>query len=333
MALKEVIFKALDEVKPLTTYLDVYNHIVAKNYYNFGTQRTPASSVSAELGDFIRRGDSRIKRIKLPGNTYGYYLAKNEALIDPRLLSGSGEAPSAKTQNSSKTYSERDLHMLLSSYLKSTGVYSKTIFHEKSKFAKDSNQTWIHPDMVGAKFLKLQSKASRNLLSTINRVDAIKLSSYELKREINNDADLKQAFFQAVSNSSWANYGYLVAFEFASSLDDEMKRLNESFGIGVIKLSAYPYESKLLHTARYRELDFKTIDKLCNINPEFETFIEQTEKHMTAEDRYHKATERELDEFCDRYFGDDDAKIEEYCKENHIPIEEDEELGEPKSSN
>jgi hypothetical protein len=33
-------------------------------------------------------------------------------------------------------------------------------------------------------------------------------------------------------------------------------------------------------------LDFKTIDKLCKINKEFEKFIEQTEKLVTATEKY-----------------------------------------------
>ncbi len=48
------------------------------------------------------------------------------------------------------------------------------------------------------------------------------------------------------------------------------------------ELNANPYQSKILFPAAYRELDFKTIDKLCRINPEFEQFIEQTDRLMTA---------------------------------------------------
>jgi hypothetical protein len=174
--------------------------------------------------------------------------------------------------------------------------------------------------MIGIKFLNLQTKASQNFLKSINRVDTFKLSSYELKKEINSDSELKKAFFQAVSNSSWANFGYLVAFEFSDSLIDEMQRLNQSFGIGIIELNANPYQSKVLFPAKIRNLDFKTIDKLCKINNEFEKFIEQTEKLMTAEDRYYKSTEKELDEFCDDYFAND-SEIEKYCKDYYIPIE------------
>ena len=227
-------------------------------------------------------------------------------------------ATSTKT-GKKKSYEERDLHKLLSSYLKNTGIYSKTIFHEQSN-GKDNNQIWTHPDMVGIKFLNLQTKASQNFLKSINRVDTFKLSSYELKREINSDSELKKAFFQAVSNSSWANYGYLVAFEFSDSLTEEMERLNQSFGIGIIELNANPYQSRILFPAKYRDLDFKTIDKLCKINKEFDKFIEQTEKLMTAEERYYKSTEKELNEFCDDYFAND-SEVEKYCKDNHIPTD------------
>ena len=161
------------------------------------------------------------------------------------------------------------------SYLKSQNIYSKTIFHEKSANSKDDHQKWIHPDMLGIDFLNLKNSVSNALLKVINKSDAFNLISYELKREIKSDYELKKCFFQAVSNSSWANYGYLVAFEFSDSLSDEMERLNQSFGIGIIELNANPYQSKILFPAIYKDLDFKTIDKLCKINKEFEQFIEQ----------------------------------------------------------
>lgn len=321
MTLKEAILKSLDEINGLTNYLEVFNHIVKNNYYDFGTSKTPASTVSALLGDYIRNGDTRVKRVKREGGVYFYYLTKNEQDIGIDLLSGVTEIeiPSAKAVKV-KNYEERDLHILLSSFLKNTKVYSKTIFHEQSTYGKDNNQIWTHPDMVGIKFLNLQTQVSQKFLKSINRVDAIKLSSYEIKKEINSDSELKKAFFQAVSNSSWANYGYLVAFEFSESLMEEMERLSISFGIGIIELSANPYKSKILFPPKYRDLDFKTIDKLSKINKEFERFIEQVDKLITADDRYYKATEKELDEFCDQYF-ESDEEVKQYCKEKNIPIE------------
>ncbi len=320
MTIKEAILKSLDDITTLTNYLEVYNHIVKYGYYDFGKAKTPSATISALLGDFIRSGDSRVKRIKQDGGTYSYYLTKNEQEIGIELLSGATETVTEKSSTKKNSYVERDLHKLLSSYLKNTKVYSKTIFHEQSKYGKDSNQIWTHPDMVGIKFLNLQTKTSQNLLKSINRIDTFKLSSYELKKEINSDTELKKAFFQAVSNSSWANYGYLVAFEFSDSLLDEMERLSQSFGIGIIELNSNPYKSKIVFPAKYRDLDFKTIDKLCKINEEFEMFIEQVDKLMTAQERYYKSTEKEFSEFCDSYF-DNDSEIEDYCKAKHIPIE------------
>lgn len=317
MTIKEAILKTLDEINGLTNYMEVYSHIVDKGYYDFKEAKTPTSTVSALLGDFIRNGDSRVKRIKETGGTYSYYLTKNEANIGIDTLIEKTTSNSNK-KSKTETYSERDLHILLSSYLKNIDVYSKTIFHEHSSNSKDKQQKWVHPDMVGIKFLNLQTKASQTFLKAINRVATFKLTSYELKREINSDYELKQSFFQAVSNSSWANYGYLVAFEISDSLNEEMERLNQSFGIGIIELKPNPYESKVLYTAKYRDLDFKTIDKLCRINQDFEKFIDQSERLMTASEKYTKSTEKELTEYCDKYF-ESDAEIEGYCKKKFIP--------------
>jgi len=323
MTLKEAVLKSLDEINDVTNHSSVCNWIVKNSYYDFGTAKTPESTISAVLGNFIRHGDTRVKRIKQDNSTYIYYLSKNEANIGVEILSGDNDisvTTSAIQKVKIKTFEERSLHRLLSSYLKNIGTYSKTIFHEQSSSGNDSNQIWTHPDMVGIKFVNLQTKVSQNLMKAINKADAFKLSSYELKKEINSDADLKKAYFQAVSNSSWANYGYLVAIEFSDGLMDEMERLSQSFGIGIIKLASNPYKSQVLFQPKFKDLDFKTIDKLCKINPDFSRFIEQVEKLLIAEDRYYKATEKELDELCDGYFSND-LEIENYCKEKLIPYD------------
>ena len=41
--------------------------------------------------------------------------------------------------------------------------------------------------------------------------------------------NVKKSFFQAVSNSSRENYGYLVAIEICDRLNEEMERLNKAF--------------------------------------------------------------------------------------------------------
>jgi uncharacterized protein len=317
MTIKEAIIKSLDDIKDLATPAEIYDHIVKNDYYIFGAKK-PLEVVNNDLRILRINGDSRIKRIKLPGKTYKYYLSKHEQILNLEQLDA--DLNNQISKPTKKDFSERDLHKLLSSYLKSVGIYSKTIFHEQSYSSRDNNQKWIHPDIIGVEFLKLKSKINQVFLKSINRLDAFKVSSYELKKEITTDAELKKSFFQAVSNSSWANFGYLVAFEISSNLQEEMERLNQSFGIGIIELRSNPFESKVLFQPKYKELDFKTIDKLCSINPEFEKFIEQIEKLMDAPDRYYKASEKEFDDFCDPYFTND-SEVEDYRKEKNIPVD------------
>lgn len=323
MTIKEAVLQSLDDIKGLANYQEIYKHIVEKGYYIFNKDaKTPDSTVSALLGDFIRNGDSRVKRLKKAGGTYSYYLTKYEQNISTDILNQENVPDTDKRIAKSKAYEERDLHKLLSSYLKSTKIYSKTIFHESSN-SKDKNQIWTHPDMVGIKFLKLETKTSQNFMKAINQVDTFKLSSYELKREINNDSELKAAFFQAVSNSSWANYGYLVAFEFSDTLNDEIERLNQAFGIGVIELNSYAYQSRVLFQPKHHEIDFKTVDKLCNMNKEFDKFIAHTEKLMTASEKYIEDAEKGFNDFCDPYFKSD-TDMKKYCIDKNIPWENDE---------
>jgi hypothetical protein len=105
-------------------------------------------------------------------------------------------------------YSEKDLHPFVAYYgyyfLK---AYLKTIRHLRS----DRKQfgEWVHPDIVGCRFpIGEWEPEVVDLSSTIGHV-ATRLLSFEIKRELS-FTNLRESFFQTVSNSSWANEGYLV---------------------------------------------------------------------------------------------------------------------------
>jgi hypothetical protein len=172
--------------------------------------------------------------------------------------------------------------------------------------------------MVGVAFNEFQDPATRSLLKAAETKEYIDLYSYELKRTIDNDHQLKEYFFQALSNSSWANYGYLVAFEISEDVMEEMERLNRSFGIGVIKLSPYKDDTTILFPARKNELDYYTIDKLCRINTDFKNFITRSTKVINAQTEVLEDVKGGLLRFCDKGFATDDEMLT-YCKENHIP--------------
>ena len=317
MTLKEAILKTLEDLKRLLTADEIYQYIIQKDYYAFNKGKTPKNSVVALLFYFVRDNDERVRRIKGDGNYYFYYHTKHEQEID---MTDIQLTQTQKIKKIKQTYHERDLHKLLSSWLKNKNIYSKTILHEISKNSKDEHQKWIHPDMVAVEFLKLKTDTTKAFMKNLNMLDTIKLFSYEIKKEIRNDHELKKCYFQAVSNSSWANYGYLVVFEIDDNLKEEINRLHQSFGIGVIELKANPYQSKILNTARYKELDYKTIDKLCLVNKHFKEFVEFNQKMLTISEASFKFIENGFDKFCDDYFSSD-SEIELYNQKNNIPYE------------
>ncbi len=235
-----------------------------------------------------------------------------------RLITG-GVFPTtpALVPQKKETYKERNLHRLLANYLADKNILSKTIFHESSS-RTDQAQKWVHPDMVGVEYNEFQEQATRSLLKAAETKEYIYLYSYELKRAIENDHQLKEYFFQALSNSSWANYGYLVAFEINEDVMEEMARLNRSFGIGIIKLSPYSDDTAVLFPARKNELDYYTIDKLCRMNPDFKSFMTKATKVLNAQAEVLEDVKQGLQQFCDKGFSSQE-EILEYCDENHIP--------------
>lgn len=214
-------------------------------------------------------------------------------------------------------FKERSLHRLLSNYLSYKNIFSKTVYHESSTKG-DQSQKWVHPDMVGVEFNEFREFATRSLLKAAETKEYVALYSYELKRTIENDHQLKEYFFQALSNSSWANYGYLVTFDINEDIMEEMERLNRSFGIGVIKLSPYKDNTMVLFPARKNELDYYTIDKLCRINNDFKNFITKATKVLNAQAEVLEDVKSGLQKFCDKGFSSQE-EILEYCNENHIP--------------
>ena len=216
-----------------------------------------------------------------------------------------------------KPFEERDLHKLFCSFLRNRNIFAKTIFHEKSSSKNDNAQKWVHPDIVGVQFEEFKNDATLALLKATEPKESVHIYSYELKRKIESDYQLKQYYFQALSNSSWANYGYLVAFEISDDLDEEMARLNNAFGIGIILMQVN--DSKILYPAKEKALDYNTIEKMNNLNPDFCSFITKLSKVMNASKDYTADARQSFERICDKIFESDEEQ-EHYCKEHNIPF-------------
>lgn len=243
------------------------------------------------------------------------YSAEIENLISGSSTVNVINVPASENEK----YKERDLHRLLSNFLISQrNILSKTIFHETTK-KLEQNLKWIHPDMIGVGFSEFQNKATVELLKAADINKFVDLYSFELKRSIQNDHELKAAFFQALSNSNWANYGYLVAFEINDSLLEEMERLNRAFGIGIIRLSPYDTDTEILFMAKKNDVDYFTVDKLCRLNDDFCEFMKRTARVLNAHSDMVEDVKGGLALFCDKGFSSDE-ELQNYCTVKNIPL-------------
>ena len=181
-------------------------------------------------------------------------------------------------------YLEKDLHSYIAYYgfyyLK---AYLKTIRHNKSD--KKEYGEWVHPDLVGCSFLFDEWEDGVVEVSSLMGNSAVRLFSFELKRELS-ISNLREAFFQAVSNSSWANEGYLVAAEVDNDEDFriELERLSTSFGIGVIRIDIEdPDSTEIVMSAKSKvSVDWETVNKLAGINPDFRDFLKRIKTDISS---------------------------------------------------
>ncbi len=107
--------------------------------------------------------------------------------------------------------------------------------------------------------------------------NSLRLFSFEIKKSLTK-SNYRESFFQALSNSSWAHEGYLVAADIKQDdeLMSELGRLTSSFGIGIIQLDLEDIDSSMiLFPSRAKTLlDWETINKLSEQNSDFEKFIQ-----------------------------------------------------------
>ncbi|SMG63305.1 HrgA protein [methanotrophic bacterial endosymbiont of Bathymodiolus sp.] len=172
---------------------------------------------------------------------------------------------------------EHDLYPLLSEYLFTEfSLYSKRIDERRSSNKRGPNgNKWLYPDVVGME--DLSADWHQEVKDCVGQYadKRTKLWSFEVKLLINR-SNIRECFFQAVSNSSWANFGYLVASEIEGSETlKELRMLFSAHGIGLIQLDVdNPAESQILVPAKERlEIDWDTANRLTVENRDFMDFV------------------------------------------------------------
>lgn len=231
--------------------------------------------IVAEIGSQRPRLQKRHPKIKTTeGRPREYYYT--EATDSAEVDHAEGNTSSISKTNDF-IIKEHDLYPLLSNFLFSElGIYSKRIDEKRSRNAKGAGgNKWLYPDVVGME--NLSYDWHREIKDCVQQYSdkKTKLSSFEVKILINR-SNIREAFFQAVSNSSWANFGYLVASEI-EGLDTlkELRILSSLHGIGFIQLNIKnPSESQILIPAEERnEVDWNVANRIAEENKDFLKYI------------------------------------------------------------
>ncbi|PUD33448.1 COG2958 family protein [Helicobacter pylori] len=232
---------------------------------------TPHQSVSSYIYTALNKGEELpFKKVRENPVLIALKGAANELGLNAQKIS----TPGAKIAH------ERGLHPFLT-YMainnENLKCYTKTIFHEESVKSPKGMDRWLYPDMVGVRFLHAEW-SNENLIAFSKKFDTlpVKLVSFELKKEISVH-NCRECYFQAISNSSWANEGYLVGCHVDThnpQLMDLLKRLHASFGIGVIDLRTDEDKSAILLNAKYKEkIDYTVASELSAKNEKFSGFL------------------------------------------------------------
>ncbi|CEO18059.1 hypothetical protein RMONA_08575 [Rickettsia monacensis] len=173
---------------------------------------------------------------------------------------------------------EEEAYEVLELYLDELGIYNMQIKHNFSSNKRGAGSNiWLHPDWVGMEVLnKKWSLLIKDCAKYYGGKQA-RLWSFEVKKKISR-SNVRESFFQALSNSSWAHYGYLVApilDEIRSDTRHELEMLCIRHGIGFILINMeFPEDSEILILAREKsEIDWNMANRLAEENKDFENYL------------------------------------------------------------
>lgn len=172
---------------------------------------------------------------------------------------------------------EQDLYPILIQYLNTElDLYCLRIDEKTSSnlHGKNANQ-WLHPDIVAMKANDQDWDLSVKECMKQSSSQHVELWSFEVKKKLDS-SNVRMSFFQAVSNSSWANEGYLVATNIAKNSLEELRVLSSLHGIGVILLNPDNIKaSKIIYPARHKfDVDWQSVNRIVSVNSHFKEYID-----------------------------------------------------------
>ena len=258
---------------------DAYKEEMAKKARESGPisegRWTLVDQVSAEIASvqdsIFKKSQNKVKAEISRPRKY-YYTEEND---EQEIEKGGDTAtpPSAFKQNEEQSYAP-----FMQFLQDEMDIYCKRIDDKKSKKRDIGINKWLHPDIVGLEYLSGDWHEKVKKLGKQFGAQRCRLWSFEVKTEVER-RDVRDVFFQAVANSSWAHYGYLVGI-FDQEVLSDLKKLSSLHGIGVIQYNLGDEDSeesnRVVIPARERShLDWESINRLALIeNRDFLGFIE-----------------------------------------------------------
>lgn len=246
--------------------------------------------VQAEIGSVKKTLLRRYPQFTVSGTRPTLYSWKPDVLEE--------EKPGTESREIGNSALEQALYPKLALYLESLSVYAMRIDERRSSGKKGLGANhWRHPDLAALEYLPADWSSITQAFGRHFPGSLLRFWSFEVKRSLS-IGNVRESFFQAVSNSSWANFAYLVAEDVDERALQELEILCDSHGLGAIQLnSADPIESRVLIQAREREnIDWKVVDRLVSENADFAKFIEsatrviETRTLEVAIPEFHKST-------------------------------------------
>lgn len=270
--------------------------------------KTPVKSLAARLYVDIRDNENTLFS-QTSVRPAKFYLKSREAELGNQEIQ-------AENDEVNNRYKEKDLHKLLATFVLGDQHFKckvKTIGHEKSRRTTKGKNEWLHPDIVGVYYpFADYSRESLELFSVLEN-NPYKLYSFEMKKSLN-FSNLREYYFQAVSNSSWAHEGYLVTMDISKDDEflEELSRLNNAFGIGIIKLNPENItQSEVMFQAHEKvNIDWSTVERLVKENKDFKSFVSDILLDTS------NTTNRLMGRYDECFNDDDDAA--EYARQKGI---------------
>lgn len=286
---KELALEILkQDNKPLSVN-EIWQKACEKNLHKklFSIGQNPIATLRNIINADIREKHKNSLFIKATQKPTTFWLRARQNELINLNLSEEKEVRLEKTK-----FNERDLHPLLVKFLYENldfRLNSKTIYHEKSKRSESGKDKWNYPDIVGVYFpYDDYQNETLGLLESL-KLNNYKIFSFELKISIN-FSNLKELDSEVLS---------------------ELRRLNQSFGIGVIQLDGSEISnSKIVLSAKEKALDMQTIDMLVDKNEDFKKFINDINQQIRA------GKDAKIQAEFDRVKSDEE--MAKYLKEKHI---------------